>query len=104
MQKKNEDAHARDGIKLKNLKNSRQLRNSPPTRCPDYCLFLNRHVDIEQGCGSGAFWRVYLAPPDEDAGCFARRTISRTSVSRACESKTPPSLIVYFTHFSLNAF
>src|SRR5215475_14801699 len=32
MQKKSENvAHARDGIKLKNLKNSRPLRNSPPT-------------------------------------------------------------------------
>jgi hypothetical protein len=32
MQKKNENvAHAPDGIKRKNLKNSRRLRHSPPT-------------------------------------------------------------------------
>src|SRR5215831_18199709 len=36
MEKKSENvAHARDGIKLKNLKNSGRLRNSPTTRsCP----------------------------------------------------------------------
>ncbi len=33
MQKKSENvAHAQDGIKRKKLKNSRHLRNSPPTR------------------------------------------------------------------------
>ena len=33
MRKKSEDvAHAEDGIRLKKLRNSRNLRNSPPTR------------------------------------------------------------------------
>ena len=41
MQKKSENvAHAEDGIRLKKLKNSGNLRNSPPTASVDFSLLL----------------------------------------------------------------
>src|SRR5437879_13896596 len=52
MQKKSENvAHAEDGIRLKKLKNSRNLRNSPPTGFPprhDYSQVYrgNRRVNL----------------------------------------------------------
>src|SRR5262245_50194182 len=51
MQKKSENvAHTRDGIKLKNLKNSGRLRNSPTTS-------MRGTATTSQGCySSSCFW------------------------------------------------
>src|SRR6201987_2361571 len=61
MQKKRENvAHAEDGIRLKKLKNSGNLRNSPPTDT-NICI-NNSVVRPELGeiplCSDGS-WRIY---------------------------------------------